>query len=108
MRLYPAPSPISSERSLSLDVGCRLLAIGYWLLECADRRTPDHSASDLDALHMLRANPCVSAPLRLCVDFPEFSLMFVHSVEPVTNLGRRKPFISPSRQHGTYKSETTL
>jgi hypothetical protein len=43
MRLYPAPSPTSSERSLSLDVGCRLLAIGYWLLgsrakrlECAE------------------------------------------------------------------------
>jgi hypothetical protein len=32
MRLYPAPSPTSSERRLSLDVGCRLLAIGYWLL----------------------------------------------------------------------------
>ena|ERR1035438_1159838 len=102
-----------------LDAGCWLLAIGYWgpvqsvwsarsLLPFPDRRTPDHSASDLDALHTLRANPCVSAPLRLCVDFPELSLMFVHSVKPVTNLGRRKPFISPSRQHGTYNSETTL
>src|ERR1035437_8151371 len=78
-------------------VGYWLLAIGYcgpvWsarsLLPLPDRRTPDHSASDLDALHTLRANPCVSAPLRLCVDFPAFPLMFVHSVEPVTNLGRR-------------------
>jgi hypothetical protein len=27
--------------------------------------------------------------LRLCVDFPAFPIIFKHSVEPVTNLGRR-------------------
>jgi len=59
------------------------------LLPLSDRPAPYDSASKLDAPQTLRANPRVFAPLRLCVDFPAFPTILRHSVEPVTNPGRR-------------------